>query len=294
MNDMHLTDVSDVELNEKLPRANDALQTYMRDILRIPLLPKEETARLIALYMEMRDPAVHKKLVNHNLRLVVKVAYKYKASAANMMDLIQEGNLGLMRGIEKFDPSKGVPLSNYVCQWISANIIRHILRNHRLVRLGTTEDQRKIFWNLSKIRAKLEAQGLPVTTENLAAHLKVSESDVAEMQQRMGSHEMSLYDSEGKDLPIEAEGQTPDSLLETEQFSASLRTKLEEFKAKLNPKKVEVFTRRFLKDPGDTFHVIADDMVKSGLARSMTRQRVQQIEADLRKDLAVFLKDFSS
>ena len=85
---MHLTDVSDVELNEKLPRANDAVQAYMRDILRIPILPKEETARLIALYMEMRDPGVHKKLVNHNLRLVVKVASKYKASAVNMMDLI--------------------------------------------------------------------------------------------------------------------------------------------------------------------------------------------------------------
>lgn len=292
MDDMSLNEVSADQKHDKLRASDSALQAYMRDIQRIPLLSKEKTSELIAKYLETKDPKVHEKLVTHNLRLVVKVAYKYRTSTMNMMDLIQEGNLGLMRGVEKFDPSKGVPLSNYVCQWINANIMRHAVRNHRLVRLGTTEDQRKIFWNLSKIRARLEAQGIPATTENLAQHLGVPEEDVTEMQIRMNNHEMSLYDSEGKALPIEADEQMSSSILEQEELCASLRSKLAEFKAKLDPKKAEVFSRRFMKDQKDTFEVIAEDMVKSGLAVTMTRQRIQQIEVALREKLTVFLKDY--
>jgi len=279
-------------LDVKLPKVSDsALLAYMKQVRNYPLLSREETDDLVCQYKhpstsEKHRAKIHTKLVSHNLRLVVSVAYKFKFSPSIMMDLIQEGNLGLMRGIEKYDPSFGVPLSSYVCNWIKALMVRYTIQNHRLIRLGTTQDQRKIFWNLSKLTSKFETKGVKATTQMLADELNVTEKEIIEMQLRMNNHEKSLYDLEGKPLPIESGEQLTDLQFESREKISMLQHKLLHFYDKLDGKKAEVFNRRFLKEEPDTLQEIADDT-------DVTRQRIQQIEALLIEKLRVHLREYN-
>ena len=133
----------------------DALQTYLREVQRHPLLTPEETHALAVKFTETQDPAIAARLVTANLRLVVKIAYEYRRAYKNIMDLIQEGNIGLMQAVKRYDPYRGVKLSSYAAWWIRAYILRFILNNWRLVKLGTTQAQRKLFFNLRKKRAEL-------------------------------------------------------------------------------------------------------------------------------------------
>ena len=153
----------------------DPLQAYMQDVSRYPLLSREEEHALAVKYTETGDVEAAARLVTANLRLVVKIAYDYRRAYKNLLDLVQEGNIGLMQAVKKYDPYKGVKLSSYAAWWIRAYILRFILNNHRLVKLGTTQAQRKLFFNLKKEKAKLSAMGIEPTAEVIAKRLDVPE-----------------------------------------------------------------------------------------------------------------------
>src|SRR5690606_38186288 len=147
------------------------------------------------------DVTAAAKLVTSNLRLVVKLAYEYRRAYRNMMDLIQEGNIGLMQAVKRYDPYRGVKLSSYAAWWIRAYMLRYILNNHRMVKIGTTQAQRKLFFNLAKEKARLTAMGIEPTHDEIAKSLNVDEKDVIEMDRRMARGDASL------DTPVnEADG----------------------------------------------------------------------------------------
>jgi RNA polymerase sigma-32 factor len=141
----------------------DPLSAYLREVQRHPLLAPEETQSLAEKFVKTQDSVAAARLVTSNLRLVVKIAYEYRRAYKNIMDLIQEGNIGLMQAVKRYDPYRGVKLSSYAAWWIRAYILRFILNNWRLVKLGTTQAQRKLFFNLRKKRAELQALGIDPT-----------------------------------------------------------------------------------------------------------------------------------
>src|SRR5687767_4462481 len=170
----------------------DPMAAYMRETRRYPLLTPEEEKALAVRLVEHGDTAAARRLIEANLRLVVKIAYEYRRAHKNLLDLVQEGNIGLIQAVSKFDPYRGVKLSSYAAFWIRAYILKFILNNWRLVKIGTTQAQRKLFFNLRKEREKLEQLGYQPTTALLAEKLDVAEKEVIEMERRLAAPEASL------------------------------------------------------------------------------------------------------
>ncbi len=264
----------------------------MAEVTRHPLLTREEEHALAVKYHETGDVEAAYRLVASNLRLVVKIAHEYRRSAFHLLDLVQEGNLGLMQAVKKYDPFKGVKLSSYAAWWIRAYIIRFIMDNWRMVKLGTTQAQRKLFFNLAKEREKLLARGIEPTPRLLARNLSVEESDVEEMTARMGSEDLSLdapvRGDDGEDarqtrLDRFAGGeQRPDEAIGDEELKRLFRAKLDEFGASLEDDKERfIFENRLLPPDGKeplTLQEVGDRF-------KLTRERARQIEAKLVKRL---------
>src|SRR4030067_1387957 len=177
----------------------DPLQHYMAEIRRYRYLTKEEESRLAIRYKEEGDLDAISKLILANLKMVVVIAMEYKRVGMNMMDLIQEGNLGLMQAVKKFDPYRNLRLVTYATWWVKAYMLRYIMNNWRLVKIGTTQAQRKLFFNLMKEKARLEALGYEAGPKLLASELGVKEKEVIEMDQRLGSQDMSLDEPMSED-----------------------------------------------------------------------------------------------
>lgn len=273
-------------------RTDDPLAVYMREVRRHPLLTREEEHQLAVLYHESGDVEAAKKLVTSNLRLVVKIAHEYKRAHKNMMDLVQEGNIGLMQAVKRYDPHRGVKLSSYSAWWIRAYILRFILNNWRLVKLGTTQAQRKLFFNLNKERARLAAMGIEPTHEEIAKRLDVGKKEVQEMDLRLSSNDASLDvpvgDGEGKQtsrlelLPSETEG--PDSLVEHNQLLEMLRENLDVFRTTLEGKDLDIFNQRMIAEEPMTLQQLGDEF-------GVSRERVRQLEARINGKLRKFLLD---
>ena len=155
-------------MNALVSQESSALERYMSEVKRIPMLSREEEDTLARRFRDHGDVDAAHKLVTANLRFVVKVAYQFKAYGMKMLDLVQEGNLGLMRAVQKFNPDRGYRLISYAVWWIKAYIQNYILRNWSLVKLGTTQAQRKLFFNLNKEKARLSAMGIDPTPEVIA------------------------------------------------------------------------------------------------------------------------------
>ncbi|HET9598800.1 MAG TPA: RNA polymerase factor sigma-32 [Anaeromyxobacteraceae bacterium] len=276
----------------------DPLRAYMAEVARHPLLSREEEHDLAVRYRETGDVDAAYRLVAANLRLVVKIAHEYRRTAFSLLDLVQEGNIGLMQAVKKYDPFKGVKLSSYAAWWIRAYIIRFLMENWRMVKLGTTQAQRKLFFNLAKEREKLLARGIDPTPQLLAKNLAVEPSDVEEMSARMGSEDLSLdapvgsSGDDGGDRPSRLERFSdreiaPDEALGDEELKRVFRAKLERFAAGLtDPKERYIFERRLLPADGEeplTLQQVGDHF-------KLTRERARQIEAKLVKRLREELK----
>src|SRR5574337_1387822 len=169
-----------------------ALQQYLAEVRRYPYLSKEEELQLFQEYQTHGSREAAVRLIMANLRVSVSIASEYLHTGADHMDLIQEGNVGLMQAIKKFDPTKNVRFYAYAAWWARAYILRYLLNTYRLIKVGTTQDQRKLFYNLKKEKAKLEREGFAPDSKLLADRLNVRERDVIEMDQRLGSWELSL------------------------------------------------------------------------------------------------------
>lgn len=287
-----------VPAQEKLPSkptdSTDPLTLYIREISRYPLLSLEQENALIQKLEESGDIEVAKKLVLHNLRLVVKIAMEFRNSYQNVMDLIQEGNIGLMKAVSKYDSTKGAKLSYYSSWWIRSYILKFILDNFHLVKIGTTNDQKKLFYNLIRERNKLMAMGINPNPKLLAENLGVTEKSVKLMDSRLGPHggEVSI------DAPSKAtEGATrfSDTLTDSDQPEIDellahnegldlLKTHLHGFLANLKPRDKEIFKKRLLSETPSSLQSIADEY-------GVSRERIRQIEVRLIENLKVYMSD---
>lgn len=267
----------------------DPMAAYLREVQRHPLLTPEETHALAVKFVETQDPAIAARLVTANLRLVVKIAYEYRRAYKNIMDLVQEGNIGLMQAVKRYDPYRGVKLSSYAAWWIRAYILRFILNNWRLVKLGTTQAQRKLFFNLRKKRAELQAMGIDPTNAEIAKQLNVPESDVAEMDVRLAQSEKSLDapvgDADGRAITkvdmMPAVGAGPETMMADEELQQLLKEKLSEFRKTLagKDKDLAIFDLRLVADDPLTLQDLGD---RFGISRERVRQLEQRLLARLR------------
>ncbi len=272
----------------------DPLQRYLAEIRRFPLLSREEEHELAVRYKEYGDIQAAYKLVTSNLRLVVMIAREYQKAFKNLLDLIQEGNMGLMEAIKNFDPYRGVRFPSYAVWWIRAYMIRYIMNDWRMVKIGTTQAQRKLFFNLQKEKDRLEAEGLTPGPKLLAERLNVKEDEVVEMQQRLGSRDLSV------DVPI-GEGdeatllnflqdsrQTPEEQIAETQYQALLRHKMEQFANTLKDKELVIYRERLLNEEPLTLREIGE---KYGISRERVRQIEERVKKKLKSYLNKELKD---
>ncbi|NLX19242.1 MAG: RNA polymerase factor sigma-32 [Desulfobulbus sp.] len=272
--------------DDNLPAvSNPALHRYLQEISQYELLSREETEQLAIRFQDTGDPDAAYRLVSSNLRLVVKVAMDFqKYWMQNFMDLIQEGNVGLVQATKKFDPYRGVKFSYYAAYWIRAYILKFIMDNWRLVKIGTTQAQRKLFFSLNKEKKLLESQGFKPEVKLLAERLNVKESEVIEMSQRLENWDVSLEapvrsDSEDEQknfLPHEGPG--IEEVVASQEIRDRLTEILAQLSTRLNDKEQMILNTRLLSDDPKTLQTIADEF-------NISRERVRQIEANLLKKL---------
>ena len=271
--------------------ARDPLQAYMREISRYDLLTPEEEQDLAKRFQDQGDAAAAYKLVTANLRLVAKIAFKYRRFYKNVLDLIQEGNIGLMKAVQKFDPYRGVRLSTYARYWIQAYIMYFLLANHRIVKVGTTQAKRKLFYNLTKETKRLRDMGFDPTPQRIADSLEVDVKDVIEMKQRLSVPDASL------DAPVGAEddrtlGSTlpsadlgPEAPVEHAEMMSLITGAMRAFAVTLtNEREQKIWNERLMADDPLTLEQIGQHF-------GVTRERARQIEAALKKKLKKYLLD---
>lgn len=269
---------------------SSVLGYYVTDIRRHPPISREEEHEL-ALGAEKGDRRAAERLLTSNLRLVVKIARDYRHAQVPLQDLVQEGNLGLVMAVRKFDPHRGVKLSTYAAWWIRAYILKFILDNSRLVRWGTTQAQRKLFFSLRKEQQRLAAQGIDASPAMLSDILHVPEHEVVEMDRRLAESELSL------DAPTRGDGDQsrtlvdhlqasdqnlPDSVAEEQELMQRLRDAIDRFRSALDVRDQDILRERVLSESPDTLEQI-------GARYGISRERARQLEDRLRRRLETHL-----
>jgi RNA polymerase sigma-32 factor len=268
----------------------DPLQRYLGEINRIPLLSREQEQQLAIRYRETGDVEAAYKLVTSNLRLVVKIALEFHHHwMINLLDLIQEGNIGLMMAIKKFDPYRGVKLSHYASYWIRAYILKFIMDNWKLVKIGTTQMQRKLFFNLQKEKKRLESLGFDPAPKRLAEAFSTTEDQVIEMEQRLGDWEPSLDQVVGDDWKetrgdlMAGDTELFDRKMARSEFQELFNQKLQEFSTTLDSKELDILENRLLSENPHTLQALGE---KYGI----TKERIRQLEERLKKKIRAYLE----
>jgi RNA polymerase sigma-32 factor len=269
----------------------DPLSRYLAEVRRFPLLTREEETVIAKRYAEGHDREDAFRLVTANLRLVVKIAMEFARASKNLLDLIQEGNVGLMEAVKNFDPYRGIRFPSYAVWWIRAYIYRYLINNWRLVKIGTTQAQRKLFFNLKKETDRLEAEGFSPQPKLIAQRMGVKESEVREMQERMSQSEVSLdqpvpntEDTRLLDvLPDHDPSSNPEEATAGEEFRQFAKDSVDEFAKTLEGKELEIFRARLLSEDPVTLQEIGEQF-------GISRERVRQIENRLKRRFKDFLK----
>ena len=270
----------------------DTLSRYFAELRRHPPLDREEEHRLAVRLVELGDLEAARALVLANLRLVVKIAMDYRRAWTNVLDLIQEGNVGLLQAVKRYDPYQGVKLSSYAAYWIRAYILKYLLDNIRLVRLGTTRAQRKLFFRLNREKRELERQGFEVEPRLLAERLEVPEAEVRDMEQRLAEPDLSL------EAPVSREdasasfgdflaggGPNAEGQLSDTELRRVFLEKVHAFAATLtDPRDRQIVSQRILAEEPKTLQELGDEF-------HVTRERVRQLEARLVARLRDYLKE---
>jgi RNA polymerase sigma-32 factor len=264
-----------------LPSVSDGLTRYLAEIKRFPILGADEEFMLAKRWQEHQDPKAAEKLVASHLRLVAKIAGGYRGYGLPIVDLIAEGNVGLMQALRKFDPDKGFRFSTYAMWWIRANMQEYILHSWSLVKIGTTAAQKKLFFNLRRLKNEMQELNEPIisteTIKEIARELNVSEHEVIEMSKRLTAPDQSLNaplreegNEEWQDWLVDDESNHEEKILErneSQQKNAILETAMKS----LNEREYNIITERRLKDPPVTLEVLSESL-------GISRERVRQIE----------------
>ncbi|MDY6905632.1 MAG: sigma-70 family RNA polymerase sigma factor [Thermodesulfobacteriota bacterium] len=270
--------------------AYDPLQVYLKSVRQYRLLSRDEEKALAIRFQEQDDKAALYELVVSNLRLVVKIALDFqRVWMQNLMDLIQEGNMGLLQAAKKFDPYRKVKFSYYASFWIKAYILKFIMDNYRLVKLGTTQAQRKLFYKLNREKQQLISQGIVPETKLISQRLGVTKKDVDEMSQRLGMFDLSLdapvTDESGRERMdfIPSNDETVDDQVARRQIRALLREKVDTFRRTLSSRERFIFDNRMYTESPNTLREIGDQC-------HISKERVRQVEMGIRKNMKSFLR----
>jgi RNA polymerase sigma-32 factor len=275
----------------------DPLQRYLSEISQYRLLTRDEERELGLLVQVDNDPDAAYTLVTSNLRLVVKIALGFqRVWMQNLLDLIQEGNVGLMQAVKKFDPYKNVKFSYYASFWIKAYILKFIMDNWRLVKIGTTQGQRKLFFKLKKEKQKLIEQGFEPRPKLLSERLGVSEREIIEMDQRLDGWDVSLNSPLKEDSGTErieflsSEAESVENKVAKKEMKTLLHQKIAEFRKQMTERELVIFDERIFSDSPVTLQVI-------GNRYDISRERVRQVEKNMVKKMRAYFKqeipDFS-
>jgi RNA polymerase sigma-32 factor len=272
------------DLQVNLPKVSNALDAYVSQINQFPLLTAEEEFKLAVRYSKHNNMEAAEKLVVSNLRFVVKIAHEYKGYGIKLLDLIQEGNIGLMHAVKKFDPYMGYRLISYAVWWVRAYMQNFIIKSWSLVKIGTTQAQRKLFFKLNQVKRKLQGISLkkPEFTE-IAESLNVKEAEIEEMDCRLNNRDLSLDatisdESESSHIDyLTFEGEDQEKVLIKKEEAVLAKNKIERALSKLNDRENYIIKNRIMADNPETLQEIGDRF-------NITRERTRQIEkAALRK-----------
>ncbi len=269
----------------------DALGRYFVEIGRHPLLTRDEERELALRVHEHGDPEAAQTLVLSNLRLVVKIARDYQRVWTNLLDLIQEGNIGLLQAVKRFDPQRGVKLSSYAAYWIRAYILKYLIDNIRMVRVGSSRAERKLFFRLNRTKRELERSGFIPDTQLLAESLDVKEHDVEDMERRLAQSDLSL------DMPVREESgsatfgdllpgsdESVETVVANQRMHEVFREHVERFSQNLDQREQRILRERVLAEEPRTLQELGDEF-------ELTRERVRQIEKKLVGRLREYLKE---
>ena len=265
----------------------DPLARYLSEVRQYPLLTKEQEKKLAIQYFDHKDPRAAEALVTSNLRFVVKIAAEYTKFGARLIDLVQEGNVGLMHAVKEFNPYKGARLITYAVWWIRGYIQEYLMRQYSLVRIGTTANQRKLFYQLQKEKENLEKMGFGQDIKQLSGKLGIDQDEIEEMQKRLSGRDVSL------DQPLSDDGSSSGRMIDLQQQSGSdnvdeqlghaeelhlLKETIAEIRDQLSEKEKIILEKRLLADEPLTLQELGDSF-------GTTREAVRQIENRLMQKL---------
>ena len=271
----------EVKEDERLPVRHDTLKAYLLEVAKYPILSREEERKVTRVIYKDKDLDAVEKLTVSNLRLVVKIAMGYYNTYLNILDLIQEGNVGLLHAVKKYNPYKGTKFSTYAQFWIRAYILKYLMDSWSLVKVGTTQGQRKLFFRLNKEKRRLESLGLYPAPKLLASTLQVKEEEVVEMETRLTCNdvylEAPLYD-EGTDTMMDVLSTDDDveDIVSEKDTQNALKERIKAFKTTLNEKEACILDHRLMSEEPRTLEEI-------GTRFHISRERVRQIEQRILK-----------
>jgi RNA polymerase sigma-32 factor len=271
--------------------SRDLLSHYLSELRRYPLLTPEEEHEIALAYYEDGDQRAGERLVTANLRLVVKLAFQYHRQWSNVLDLIQEGNVGLVQALSRYDPYRGIRFSSYAQYWIRAMILRFLMDNYRLVRLGSTRAARQLFFQLRKERERLINEGLQPKTRLIAERLSVPESEVIAVDRHMRAPALSidapLVDGEGRalaDVMPDEEVLGPEANVARGQIHEIVRQKLAVFAETLHDEReLAIWHQRLMAPEPESLSALGERF-------GVSKERIRQLEVRIRRNLKVFLR----
>lgn len=278
----------------KLPAVTDTLDLYIADINRFPILSAEEEFKLAVKFKKNTDMAAAQKLVTSNLRFVVKIAYEYRNYGVKLVDLIQEGNIGLMHAVKKFDPYRGYRLISYAVWWIRAYMQNFVIKSWSLVKVGTTQAQRKLFFKLNQMKKKL--QGISEKNpefKDIAEMLNVKESEIEEMDLRLSQRDVSLdatIDEDGESMFISQlvdGGESQEAALIKMEETALVKKNIAGALANLSERESYIIKHRIMAEKPETLQEIGNKF-------NVTRERARQIEKEALKKLRAMIPYWGS
>lgn len=276
----------------------DTLQSYLSRIGKYKLLTRDQERELVKRLRKNGDSRAAHTLVTSNLRLVVKIALDYKRLwMQNLMDLIQEGNVGLMKAVEKFNPEKNVKFSYYASFWIKAFIIKHLMDNWRLVKIGTTQAQRKLFFRLKKEKQNLRDMGFEPRPELLSERLGVSKREIVEMDQRINAWDVSLDAPLTDDTDtariefLKTSAESLEEKISKKEIELILHQRIAEFRKEMNQRELDIFDQRIFAENPKTLAEIGKEY---GISRERVRQIQKSLIAKMKDSLKHTLPDYSA
>ena len=285
----------DLEIDSHELAPYDPLKRYLFEISRFHPLSREEEHDLAVRYRETEDREAAYRLITSNLKLVVKIAMIYQKVYRNLLDLIQEGNIGLLQALRRFDPFRGTRLPTYAAWWIKAYILKFLLDNQRMVKIGTTNERRKILMNINREKRELEARGITPTAQLLAQNLGVDEQELLSVEQGMAGPDISL------DAPIGTDGgnlryvdsfcfmeESVDEKIAQGEFRGLLEKKLAEFEETISERDQLILRQRLIAEEPETLQQIAD---RYGISREAVRVAEKKLIAKMKKFMTESFQD---